>query len=178
MAVDIFLHLSNGVKGESQDSVHGVSGHGTGIDVLAWNWNLSQSGTTHMGGGGGGGKVNIGDIAITKYVDASSNDLIKKCCDGTHFENAKLIVRKAGGETGPVEYFQINMEMVMVTSYSTGGSSDGLDRIQESLTLNFRKVEVVYKGQDDAGVEAPAAKASWNAAENIPWDGGPADAMF
>ena len=42
----------------------------------------------------------------------------------------------------------------------TGGAKDGLDRIQESLTLNFRKFEVVYKGQDDAGVETPAAKAA------------------
>ena len=167
MAVDIFLHISNKVKGESLDAVHGLPAGKHAIDVLAWNWAISQSGTTHMGGGGGGGKVNIGDIALTKYVDSSSNELIKKCCDGTHFENAKLIVRKAGGDTGgPVEYFHINMNIVMITSYSTGGAKDGLDRIQESLTLNFRQVEVVYVGQDSAGQAVPAAYATWDAAAN------------
>lgn len=178
MSVDIFLLLSNGVKGESEDAVYKGSGEHGGIDVLAWNWSLTQSGTTHMGGGGGGGKVNVNDIAITKYVDLSSNELIKKCADGTHFENAKLIVRKAGGETGPVEYFHLNMEMVMVTSYSTGGAKDGLDRIQESLTLNFRKFEVVYKTQDDAGVEGAAAPTAWNIAENVEWTEGPGDSTF
>ncbi len=178
MSVDIFLHISNGVKGESLDAVHGVPAGKGGIDILAWQWSMTQSGTTHMGGGGGGGKVNVNDLSITKYVDASSADLIKKCCDGTHFENAKLIVRKAGGDSGPVEYFQINMEMVMVTSYSTGGAKDGLDRIQESLTLNFRKVEIVYKEQDDAGVGAPAATADWNIAENTTWGSGPGESTF
>ena len=52
MAVDIFLKFSNNIKGESQDSTFKDDS-----DVLAWNWGLTQSGTTHLGKGGGGGKV-------------------------------------------------------------------------------------------------------------------------
>ena len=70
MAVDIFLKLSNNIKGESQDETHRNE-----IDVLAWNWGLTQSGTTHVGSGGGGGKVNVQDITLTKYVDLATNDL-------------------------------------------------------------------------------------------------------
>ena len=172
MAVDIFLLLSNGVKGEAQDATY------TGeIDVLAWSWGMTQSGTTHMGGGGGGGKVDITDLSLTKYVDLASKDLIKKCMDGTHFDNAKVIVRKAGGEDGPVEYYQINMEKVMITSYSTGGAKDGLDRIQENLTLNFARVEIVYKLQEDAGVGGPAGVTGWDIAASEEW-AGPGESKF
>lgn len=178
MAVDIFLHISNGVQGESQDSVHGIPAGKFAVDILAWSWGMTQSGTSHMGGGSGGGKVNVNDISITKYVDSSSNEMIKKCCNGTHFDNAKLIVRKSAGEDGPIEYFHINMEHVMITSYSTGGAKDGLDRIQESLTLNFRQFEVVYVGQEANGNPKPAAFANYNIAETAPWDGGPGVDLF
>ena len=47
MALDMFIKLT-GVTGESKDSVHKGE-----IDVLAWSWGLSNSGSFHTGGGGG-----------------------------------------------------------------------------------------------------------------------------
>ena len=164
MAVDIFLKLSNNIKGESQDDTHRDE-----IDVLAWNWGLTQSGTTHIGKGGGGDKVNVQDITLTKYVDLASNDLIKRCTNGEHLEHGELIVRKSGG-TAPVEYFRIKMENIMITSYSTGGQKDGLDRIQETLTLNFRKFEVLYTLQEDSGASGAETLAGWDIAENKEWN--------
>ena len=163
MAVDIFLKLSNNIKGESQDATHADE-----IDVLAWNWGLSQSGTTHVGSGGGGGKVNVQDISLTKYVDLASNDLIKRCTTGEHIENGELIVRKSG-VSAPVEYFRIKMENIMITSYATGGSKDGLDRIQENLTLNFRKFEVAYTLQEGSGAAGAESLAGWDIAKNEEW---------
>ncbi|MGL5011372.1 MAG: Hcp family type VI secretion system effector [Paracoccaceae bacterium] len=163
MAVDIFLELSNNIKGESQDAVHADK-----IDILAWSWGMSNSGTTHMATGGGGGKVNVQDISFTKYVDLASNDLIKKCANGTHIDSGLLTVRKAGGDA-PVEYFRIKFEMIMVTSYSTGGSKDGLDRITENFTLNFRRFEIAYKTQDATGIDGTEALAGWEIAKNEAW---------
>ncbi len=163
MAVDIFLELSNEIKGEAQDDVHKDK-----IDILAWSWGMSNSGTTHMGGGGGGGKVNVQDISISKYVDLASNDLIKKCADGTHIDTGKLTVRKSGG-TAPVEYFIIDFKELMVTSYQTGGSKDGLDRIQENLTLNFRYFQITYTLQDEFGVAGAQSLAGWDIAANAVW---------
>lgn len=160
MAVDIFLKLSNGILGESQDETHAEE-----IDVLAWSWGLSQSGTTHMGGGGGGGKVNVQDISITKYVDLASNDLIKRCCSGEHITDGLLTVRKAGGS--PIEYFKMKMYNIMISSYQTGGSKDGLDRIQESLTLNFNRFEIDYTLQTEAGGEGTATTSTWDIAKNV-----------
>ncbi|MEL6127493.1 MAG: type VI secretion system tube protein Hcp [Pseudomonadota bacterium] len=163
MAVDIFLLLSNGIKGESQDSVHMDN-----IDVLSWSWEMNQSGTTHMGGGGGAGKVNVGDVVLTKYVDLASNDLIKRCANGEHIDEGELIVRKSGGAS-PVEYFKIKMSNIMITSYETGGSKDGLDRIQETLKLNFRRFEITYTLQDEAGTAGAESLAGWDIAANEEW---------
>lgn len=165
MAVDIFLELSNDIKGESQDTVYGPK---NAIDILAWSWGLSNSGTTHMGTGGGGGKVNVQDISFTKYVDLASNELIKRCANGDHIEKGTLTVRKAGGEA-PVEYFKVEFQMIMVTSYSTGGSKDGLDRITENFTLNFRRFQIAYKLQEEAGIEGTEALVGWEIAKNEPW---------
>ena len=50
MAVNIFLKLGNGIKGESQNDQHK-----DWIDILSWSVGMTQSGTTHLGSGGGGG---------------------------------------------------------------------------------------------------------------------------
>lgn len=158
MAVDMFIKIGD-LTGESVDKVHKGK-----IDVLAWSWGLSQSGTTHMGGGGGSGKVAVQDLSITKYVDASSPSLFKTCCAGTHHAQAQLIVRKAGGK-GPVEYIKITMTEVLISSLSTGGSG-GEDRLTENVTLNFAKVKVEYTPQKPDGTPDPVKEAAWDISEN------------
>ena len=158
MAIDMFVKV-DGIKGESQDDAHKEE-----IDVLAWSWGASQSGTTHMGGGGGSGKVNVQDLSMTKYVDASSCALLQKCSDGSHIKDAVLVVRKAGGET-PLEYVKITMSDIIVTSVSTGGSG-GEDRLTENVTLNFSKYEVSYFGQKTDGSAEAEQKAGWDIAAN------------
>jgi RHS repeat-associated protein len=59
-AVDMFIKIGD-LKGEAQDKVHKDK-----IDVLAWSWGASQSGTMHTGGGGGGGKHCIKDLPLSK----------------------------------------------------------------------------------------------------------------
>jgi len=90
MAVDMFIKIGD-VKGESKDKTHGDE-----IDVLAWSWGMSQSGSMHVGGGGGAGKVNIQDLSLTKYVDKSSPNLMMACSSGKHYPEAKLTIRKGG----------------------------------------------------------------------------------
>lgn len=162
MAVDMFLKL-DGIDGESADSTHANE-----IDIYSWGWGMTQSGTTHVGGGGGGGKVAVGDLSITKKVDKSTTTLIKKCTSGTHIASGILTVRKAGGDN-PVEYFILNMETIMVTSYNTGGSADGQDLVMEQISLNFRRFSLTYTPQDEQGVGAGATDAGWDIAQNIPW---------
>lgn len=161
MALDTFLKLGD-VDGESQDATHGKW-----IDVLSWSWGMSQSGTTHMGSGGGGGKVNVQDIVFSKYVDNSTATIMKFCCNGKHFKDGQLIVRKAG--ENPLEYLKIEMEDIMISSYGTGGSGDGLDRVQETIGLNFSKVKTIYTNQQKDGTAGAEVPHGWDVAANEPW---------
>jgi type VI secretion system secreted protein Hcp len=134
------------------------------IDILAWSWGVSNSGTTHMGGGGGSGKANFQDISVTKYIDSGSHALMLGCATGEHFDKAVLTVRKAGKTQQ--KYITITMDEVMITSVNTGGSG-GEDRLTENLSLNFAKVKFEYFQQDDKGVVSSTAKAfTYNIAEN------------
>jgi len=157
MAVDMFLKLDP-VKGESKDDKHKEE-----IDVLSWSWGMSNSGSAHVGGGAGAGKVSVQDVSITKYLDKSSPDLMLACCNGKHFNEAKLTVRKAG-ET-PLEYLIITMNEVLITAVSTGGSG-GEDRLTENVTLNFARVKVDYTEQAEKGGEGAKPKMGWDIAAN------------
>ena len=159
MAVDMFIKIGD-IQGESADGKHAKE-----IDVLSWSWGMSQSGTTHTGGGGGSGKVSVQDINFVKFVDASTHALIKACCDGSHFKEAKLTVRKAGKEA--LEYIKLTMKEVIVTSVATGGSG-GEDRLTESISLNFAEFKLEYTPQKDDGTGDSAKEVAWNIAKNQP----------
>jgi type VI secretion system secreted protein Hcp len=163
MALNCFLTLSNGIKGESQDA-----DHLEWIDVHSWNWGMTQSGTTHEGAGAGGGRVEVNDITFTKYVDQSTHDLIKRCCSGDHIASGQLVVRKAGG-AAPVNYLVIDFEEVLISSYQTGGSNDGLDRVTETIGLNFRRFHVTYTKQNVDGSPGPEFPAGWEIAMDEEW---------
>ncbi|MGL4551511.1 MAG: Hcp family type VI secretion system effector [Gemmataceae bacterium] len=163
MAVDMFIRVGpkdGTFKGESRDKVHAGL-----IDVLAWSWGMSNSGSAHTGGGIGAGKANVQDVSFTKYIDASSAALMLACCTGEHITDAEIIVRKAG--TTPVEYVKITMTEVMVTAVSTGGSG-GEDRLTENVTLNFAKVKFEYVEQDATGkAKTPSKAMTYDIAQNV-----------
>ena len=159
MAVDMFLEL-DGVKGETSDKTFKSK---NAMDILAWSWGLSNSGTFHTGTGGGAGKANFQDISITKYIDLASTDLMLFCANGKHVAKGTITVRKAGEK--PLDYLKITLENILVSSYSTGGSG-GEDRLTENITLNFAKVKVEYQQQSKDGSKAGSNDFNWDIAEN------------
>ncbi|HBZ95246.1 MULTISPECIES: type VI secretion system tube protein Hcp [unclassified Pseudomonas] len=160
MAVDIFIKIGD-IKGESQDKTHKDE-----IEVLNWSWGMSQSGNMHTGTGGGAGKVSIQDLSLTKYVDKATPNLMMHCSSGKHVPKVTLTVRKAGGDS-QVEYLIINLEEVLISSLSTGGSGND-DRLIENITLNFAKVTVDYQPQKADGTkEGGPIKYGWNIRSNV-----------
>lgn len=160
MSSDMFLKLTD-MDGESLDHAHDKE-----IDVLAWSWGMSQSGTTHLGPGAGSGKVSVQDVSVTKYVDSASHSLVQCCMTGKHFGEGFLTIRKAGGDS-PLEYVKIKMEDVIVTSISTGGSG-GEDRLTENITLNFAKVTFTYTPQMADGSGDAEKEYGYNIPANEP----------
>ena len=160
MAVDQFLELEK-IPGETQDDKMKAK---DAMDILAWSWGMSQSGTTHMGSGSGAGKVNVQDISVTKYVDLASTVLMQKCTLGDHIPTGKLTVRKAGGEQ--LEYITIEMKDIIITSVSTGGSG-GEDRLTENVSLNFSQYKIVYSEQLPSGKAGKQPEWAYDIAANV-----------
>jgi type VI secretion system secreted protein Hcp len=159
MAVDMVLDLGGDIAGESKKK-----GYEGKIDVLAWSWGISNSGSFHTGSGGGTGKANFQDISITKYVDLATPTLMLYCANGKHFDKAKLVVRKAG--ENPLEYLIIELEKILVSGYSTGGSG-GEERLTENITLNFAQVKITYWSQNDKGGKDKSKDFGWKIPEGV-----------
>jgi type VI secretion system secreted protein Hcp len=158
MAMDIFIKIGD-LKGESVDDKHKDE-----IQVLAWSWGMSQSGTTHAGPGGGSGKASFQDLSITHYIDKCSPNLMLACANGKHFSEALLTVRKAGEK--PLEYLKITMTDLIITSVTTGGSG-GEDRLTENVSLNFAKFKVEYTPQKKDGSGDAPITIGWDVAGNV-----------
>jgi type VI secretion system secreted protein Hcp len=156
MAVDMFMKIDD-IKGESSDAKHKDA-----IDVLSWNWGLSQSGSAHHGSGTGTGKVSVRDVSFTKHVDRATPVLVKYCCKGKFFDKATLYVRKAGDS--PVEYIKLEMSHGLISSVTNGGSGHD-ERLTETITLNFKAFKLDYTPQKDGKAEA-VVPAAWDVAKN------------
>ena len=158
-AVDMFLKV-DGIPGESRDKLHAGE-----IDVLAFSWGLSNSGS-FSSGGATAGKANFQDLSITKYADKATPQLMLHTANGKHIPQVVLTLRRATGEMTNPMYLKITLKQVMVTSVSTGGSG-GDDRLVENISLNFAEVQVEYHEQKADGSTSPAGSFTWNIAENV-----------
>jgi type VI secretion system secreted protein Hcp len=157
-ALDIFLDIPE-IPGESVDSVHTNQ-----VDVLAWAWGMSNSGTTHLGTNAGAGKVSFQNLNLTKYVDKASPRLMLHCANGDHLTNVTLYVRKV--TVNPIEYIKIELTDVLVAGVSTGGY-EGEDRLTENVALNFANVKSKYVPTKSDGSADTAFLFSWDIPGNF-----------
>jgi len=147
MAGNTFLEITGpDIKGESTDSAHKDQ-----IEVMSWSHSFSQptSATRSSAGGGTVEMASHSDFSFQKYMDAATDDLIKACWSGKHQEKATLHCYRADGDNKPVKYLEIEMEDVVISSYSTGGGPGDIP--VESVTLNYAIVTYKYIPQDADG---------------------------
>ena len=142
MASDIFAKIGT-IQGESTDVKHKNE-----IDVLAWSWGVTQSGSMSYGGGVGSGKATFNDLNFTHHVDKATPLLLKACATGTHIPDATITVRKAG--EGQLEYLIIKMTDVLITSVAMS-MAEGVPSGIEDVALQFAKVDFEYKPQKADG---------------------------
>lgn len=147
MAITITFSLGNGIKGESQIKANE-------IDVLSWNWGMTQSASAHVSQGASVGSADVRDLTITKYVDKTSPVLYKSCFQGTDIRPAVLTVWKSGGGSTLIPMIKVTMDgTVFISSINTGDTMD--ERYIETVTFNFATVQFDYTGQKkDQSAEA------------------------
>jgi|SRR5271165_1557344 len=155
---DMFLKL-DGVEGESSDQKHSKE-----VEILSFAFGATQPGSAGHGGGAGIGKVQVQDFHFSKYYDKASPKLFEACCTGKHIPKVVLTCRKAGGDQQ--EYLKVTMSEAIVSSLQNSGS--GGDTLpSESVTLNFSKIEIEYKAQDEKGGLTGVVKAGWDLSKNV-----------
>lgn len=101
--------------------------------ALAWSWGASNSGTVSGGAGGGAGKANFQDLTLTRNTDGQSPQYLHALAVGTHLPTLVLV---DGAAT-------LTLTEVLVTSYSTGGSTGPLT---ENVTFNFGTLRFTVNG--------------------------------
>lgn len=158
MASDMFLKL-DGISGESADSKHKGE-----IDIESFSFGVHQTGTAAAGGGMGAGKASFSDVSIVKKADKSSPNLMLKCAIGEHIASAMLTVRKAGGQQQ--EFYKIKLTDILVTSFQNTGSEGGDAIPNESLSLNFSRIDFEYNEQDAKGGLKGVVKAGYDVKAN------------
>ncbi|MDF0605767.1 Hcp family type VI secretion system effector [Neisseriaceae bacterium TC5R-5] len=157
MAQDIFLKLT-GIAGEAQDVSHVGE-----IDVLRWEWAVSQNSNMHAGSGGGSGKSTVHDLSFEHYIDRASPNLIQYCLTGKHIDTATLMLRKAGGT--PLEYLKITMGDVIVTHVASVMNVN-MAIPREAVSLSFARVKQEYVIQNASGGSAGTVATAYDIKAN------------
>jgi type VI secretion system secreted protein Hcp len=123
--------------------------HGGEIEVLGYDWGVSNPVIRSGGGGGGVGKPVFSDLTIKKNLDLASVPIYDLCARGTHLTTATLTVELAGEV--PRVLTRIELSSVVVTSVKASGNSNPGERPTEVLSLAYEKIRWTYYLQDARG---------------------------
>ena len=158
MASDIFIKIGD-IKGESTDDKHKDQ-----IEVLSWQWGVSNAGSMGSGGGGGTGKASFAELHFTHVLDKASPNLAMACANGKHIPDATLTIRKAGEKA--LDYLVFKLSDVIVTSVQQSGH-DGGGLPSESVSLQYIKIDQEYKPQKPDGSLDSGVSFKWDVKKNV-----------
>ena len=151
---DYLLEI-DGIKGESSDDRHSQA-----IEIQSFSWGSTNTAAS-AGGGGGAGKVIFQDMHFTAKVSKAGPQLLLGSASASHYPQVILTMRKAGAAGGEYqEYYHIQLEDVLVTSYSISGSPSAVGDIvpTDQFSLNFNKVTISYTGLDGTATTGTAVR--------------------
>ena len=158
MASDYFLKL-DGIKGESLDAKHKDE-----IDLVAFSWGVSNSGTQAGAGGAGAGRATLTDFEVAMPVNRSAPQLFLKCASGAHIKDGTLAVRKSGGKD-QIEYLKFKFTDILITAYEENANV-AEDRPLDLVRFNFSKIEMTYVTQKADGSAGTPETVAWDLTQN------------
>jgi type VI secretion system secreted protein Hcp len=160
MASEFFLKLP-GIDGEAT-----TKGFEDQIQLQTFNLGCTQPHSAQHGTGLGAAKADWMDFTFTKQTDKSSPKLMEACAKGAHIQDAKVIIREAGGES-PVEYLTYEFKDLLITSYHIGGH-DGSEKTTDSGSFSFSEIKKTYQSQDEKGQKKDKVEFGWSIKKNAP----------
>jgi len=177
---DFFLKL-DGIQGESNDEDHAAE-----IEIDGWSFGVNDcepretrdaqavSGIRNdmpifrsadakaeaRTGVAAAGAVRVGDLHLSKHVDAASAPLLKASTTRQKIAKAILTCRKASGAEG-LEYLQIQLQDVVVSSWQVAASPEQIIPA-ERLVLSYGRIEFTYQPQGVKGTAEGKKHAGWD----------------
>jgi type VI secretion system secreted protein Hcp len=162
MATNIYLQLKD-IKGESTDT-----NHKEWLEVLSFSHSFTQptSPSRSTAGGGTVERATHADFTISKYLDASTDDLIKACWAGKTIATAQLQAYRSDGEGNKAAlYLQVDFEQVVISNYSISGGPGDIPT--ENVSLSYGKVTYSYYPQSETdGTQGTKEQASHDLKSN------------
>ncbi len=161
--VDYFLKIE-GVDGESPDQTYPGW-----IQLQAWQWAEENAGRWGFGSGGGSGKVEMKDFEFRMVSNKASPKLFLMCATGEHIPQAKLVCRKSG--QGQQDFIAVTFSNCLVSSFKTVGNmplnstiGTEIDTVlpTDIIKLNFARIEVEYKEQNNDGSMGAVIKTGYD----------------
>jgi type VI secretion system secreted protein Hcp len=148
-AADIFLHVqtkrAGKVKGESR-----TEGHADDIELIGWQWG-AEAGSA-IGSTAATARRQYRPLVVLKRLDSASTGLLSALATNDEVKEAKLTMRKAGGDA--LDYFRITLAGARVTQVDVEVDAQGMP--VERVVIAFTKVDIEYQRQTSAGASAGA----------------------
>jgi len=166
MSFDAFCHLpGSNVKGETQDDAMSAV---DAFEILEFG--IGAKNNINIGsisGGGGAGKAEFNQLTIKKKTDTGSAALFANLCEGKHFDDMIIELRRSGGAAGAsgATFLKFEFKLVMIEEINWSGS-DGDDICEEELTIEYGAMKVTYYQQDKQGKMKEHSNAMWSRVKN------------
>ena len=142
MATNMYIKFEEpAIEGASTSA-----GHEKEIEILSWSHGFSQpaSPTRSTAGGGTVEQATHQNFTFTKYLDGSTNALLKYCWSGKQIGKATLTCFRSDGarDNAPVEYLKVIMEHVIISNYSVSGGPGDIP--VENVSLDYGIIQYNY----------------------------------
>ncbi|CAN7418447.1 type VI secretion system tube protein Hcp [Trinickia sp. LjRoot230] len=147
-------------------SLKGIDGEAgvekAALNVMNWNWGMSNYPQDRSGGGLSAGTAQISGINFQKQFCKGSPIIMKYLTTGQHFGTAVLEMRKSTGKPNPEVFLTATLTNVYVATYTTGSES-ATDEMVENVSLVFEALKFDYRPQQTAnGALDPAIEFEYN----------------
>lgn len=149
--VDMFLALDGSrqgaIQGESQ-----VDDHVGEIEIAAWSWGMSQQvhSSSQLES-----KAAVRTLNVKKSIDSSTTAIMSALKSAELLRKVVLTCRDPGG-LATIDYLRITLRKARICDYEISGSASGGRQVEESFSIAFKEIEVLYTPKSAANLKAGA----------------------
>ena len=151
--VDSFLHVqtkrAGKIKGECS-----TTGHVDDIEVRSWSWGVAAS--SSIGAAAPTARRQYKHLVVVKGIDAASTALCAALVTNDEVKEAKLTLRKAGGDA--LDYYTMTLAQARVVTIDLHVDEHGTPL--ETVAIAYTKIDVEYKRQQGTGISGASTSFS------------------